>query len=221
MSNGSITVSSNEQTLIYNVTVNSTNLTLDTVTGYTKTIDNLPAGLYNVCFSTPSIPNYSQCFEVRIVEPEKIVINSFVSKNSNTIKLVLKGASTYKVTVNGVEETVSASEYSAKLVSGLNTVSVSTDLECQGTYDETIFLSEDVQYFPNPTTGPLNVYLAGDDSQVTVRVFDIAGNKLYDGVKSIEENRNIGMDLTSYVSGVYMVQLEGKTISKTFKIVKK
>ncbi|MEY2870067.1 MAG: hypothetical protein RIR01_2573, partial [Bacteroidota bacterium] len=221
MSNGSITVSSNEQTLIYNVTVNSTNLTLDTVTGYTKTIDNLPAGLYNVCFSTPSIPNYSQCFEVRIVEPEKIVINSFVSKNSNTIKLVLKGASTYKVTVNGVEETVSASEYSAKLVSGLNTVSVSTDLECQGTYEETVFLSEDVQYFPNPTTGPVQVYMAGDDKEVKVTVFDMAGNKLYDAVQSVTANRNIVVELSSYTDGIYMVQLEGQTISKTFKIVKK
>ncbi|MEL1239787.1 pectate lyase family protein [Flavobacterium flavipallidum] len=221
MQNGSITVASNEQTLNYTVSINATYVTLDTASGYSKTIDNLAAGVYNVCFSTPSIPGFSQCFEVKIEEPEKINISSFVSKNANTVKLIMTGASTYKVTINGLEEIVTASEYSAKLTSGLNTISVSTDLVCQGTFDETIFLSEDVQYFPNPTTGTLNVYLAGDDSQLTVRVFDMAGNKLYDGVKSIEENRNIGLDLTSYVSGVYMVQLEGKTISKTFKIVKK
>ena len=221
MQNGSITVSSNEQTLAYTVAINTTNVTLDSAAGYTKTIENLAAGVYNVCFSTPAIPNYSQCFEVKIEEPEKIVINSFVSKNSNTIRLAMRGATTYKVSVNGVEEIVSASEYSAKLTSGLNTVSVSTDLECQGVYNETIFVSEGIQYFPNPTSGTVEVYIAGEDKEVAVRIFDIAGNRVSEFVKTVADNRNFQLELTSYLNGVYLVQIEGKTISKTFKIVKK
>ncbi|KQB39101.1 Pectinesterase [Flavobacterium daejeonense] len=221
MQNGSIVVSSKEQTLNYNVSINLTNLTLNSTAGYTQAIENLAAGVYNVCFTTPDIAGYSQCFEVKIEEPEKIVVSSFVSKNSNTVRLALKGAATYKVAVNGVEEIVSASEYSAKLTSGLNTIAVSTDLECQGTYNETVFLSEDIQYFPNPTSGPVEIYLAGNDAQVRVRVFDMAGNRIFDMEKSIAADRNVGVDLSAYVSGVYLVELEGKTISKTFKIVKK
>lgn len=221
MQNGSIVVSSKEQTLSYNVSINSTNLTLNSTAGYTQAIENLAAGVYNVCFTTPDIAGYSQCFEVKIEEPEKIVVSSFVSKNSNKVRLALKGAATYKVAVNGVEEIVSASEYSAKLTSGLNTIAVSTDLECQGTYNETVFLSEDIQYFPNPTSGPVEIYLAGNDAQVRVRVFDMAGNRIFDMEKSIAADRNVGVDLSAYVSGVYLVELEGKTISKTFKIVKK
>lgn len=221
MQNGSITVSSKEQTLNYNVSINSTNLTLNSTAGYTQTIENLAAGVYNVCFTTSDIAGYSQCFEVKIEEPEKIVVSSFVSKNSNTVRLALKGAATYKVAVNGVEEIVSASEYSAKLTSGLNTIAVSTDLVCQGMYNETVFLSEDIQYFPNPTSGPVEIYLAGNDAQVRVRVFDMAGNRIFDMEKSVAANRNVGVDLSAYVSGVYLVELEGKTISKTFKIVKK
>lgn len=221
MQNGSITVSSKEQTLNYNVSINSTNLTLNSTAGYTQAIENLAAGVYNVCFTTPDIAGYSQCFEVKIEEPEKIVVSSFISKNSNTVRLALKGAATYKVAVNGVEEIVSASEYSAKLTSGLNTIAVSTDLECQGTYNETVFLSEDIQYFPNPTSGPVEIYLTGNDAQVRVRVFDMAGNRIFDMEKSIAADRNVGVDLSAYVSGVYLVELEGKTISKTFKIVKK
>ena len=220
-SNGSITVVSNENTLEYTVAINSTNVVLDAVSGYTKTIENLPAGVYTICFSAPSIPNYSQCFEVKIEEPEKIVVASFVSKNSNTIKLALKGASTYKVALNGVDETVTGSEYSAVLKWGMNTVTVSTDLECQGVYNESIFLSEGIQYFPNPTNGPVEVYLAGEDKEVNVRIFDITGNRVFETAKSIAENRNFQLELSSYVNGVYLIQLEGKTISKTFKIVKK
>lgn len=219
--NGSITVASNEKTLNYTVAINSTNETLDAVSGYSKTLENLPAGIYNVCFSTPSIPNYSQCFEVKIEEPEKIVVASFVSKNSNTIKLALKGASTYKVSLNGKDETVTGSEFNAVLKPGMNTVTVSTDLECQGVYNESIFLSEGIQYFPNPTTGPVEVYLGGEDTEVNVSVFDITGNKVFGVTKSVAENRNFQLELSSYVNGIYLIQVEGKTISKTFKIVKK
>lgn len=219
--NGAITVASNENTLNYTVAINSTDVVLDAVSGYTKTIENLAAGVYTICFSTPSIPNYSQCYEVKIEEPEKIVVASFVSKSSNTIKLALKGASTYKVSLNGVDETVTGSDYSAVLKSGMNTITVSTDLSCQGVYNESIFLSEGIQYFPNPTTGPVEVYLAGEDKEVTVRIFDIIGNRISELTKSVAENRNFQLDLSSYVDGIYLIQLEGKTISKTFKIVKK
>ncbi|MFC5682731.1 pectinesterase family protein [Flavobacterium sp. GCM10022190] len=221
LQNGAITVASKEQSLTYTVTINSANVSLSPTNGYTKTIENLAAGVYTVCFSTPSIPGYSQCFEVKIEEPEKIVINSFVSKNSNTIRLALKGASEYKVSVNGIDEIVTASEYSAKLQSGLNTISVSTDLECQGVYNETVFVSEGIQYFPNPTSGTVQVYLGGNDNEVQYKVFDIAGNKLAESTQTVASNRNIVIELSSYLDGVYMVQLEGKTISKTFKIVKK
>jgi len=221
MKNGAITVASNEQTLTYTVAVNSTNLSLDGTSGYSKTIENLAAGVYNVCFSTPSIPNYSQCFEVKIEEPEKIVVSSFVSKNSNTVKLTMRGADTYKVTLNGVEETVAGTDYTAVLKSGTNTISVSTDLECQGVYNETIFLSEGIQYFPNPTTGVVQVYLGGEDNEVNVKIFDLAGNMISKYVKSIESNRNFQLELSSYMDGIYLIQLEGKTISKTFKIIKK
>lgn len=221
MSNGSITVSSKEQTLTYIVAINSTNVTLDSTLGYNQTIENLTAGVYNVCITTPSIPGYSQCFEVKVVEPEKIVVSSFISKNSNEVKLSMKGAGTYKVAVNGITKEVTTSNYTATLQSGLNTITVSTNLECQGVYDETIFVSEDIQYFPNPTTGPVQVYLNGEDKEVQVRIFDIAGNKLSDTEQAVATNRNIVIELSSYTDGIYMVQLEGKTISKTFKIVKK
>jgi hypothetical protein len=221
LSNGSITVASNEQTLTYNVTINSDKLTLDTATGYTKTLENLPAGMYNVCFSTPSIPGYSQCFEIRVVQPDKIVVSSFVSKNSNTITLSMSGATTYNVAVNGVTQTVAAPSITVPLQSGFNAIAVSTNLDCQGVYKENIFVSEEVQYFPNPTSGPVSFYLGGDDAEVKVRIFDLSGNKLSETVQLVPTNRSIGVELSTYTNGVYVVQLEGKTINESFKIIKK
>lgn len=219
--NGAITVSSKEKTLIYNVKVNDKNTILNVDNNYVATLSNLAAGTYEVCFSSTSIPNYKQCYEVKIEEPEKIVVSSFVSKNSSTVKLTLRGANEYKVTLNGVDEIVTGTDYTANLKTGTNTISVSTDLECQGVFSETIFLSEGIQYFPNPTSGVVQVYLAGQDSEVNVTIFDFAGNMISRYVKSIESNRNFQLELSSYMEGMYLIQLEGKTISKTFKIIKK
>ena len=104
---------------------------------------------------------------------------------------------------------------------GTNTISVSTDLECQGVFNETIFLSEGIQYFPNPTSGVVQVYLAGDDKEVNVVIFDIVGNIISKYIKTIQSDRNFQLELSPYVDGIYLIKLEGKTISKTFKIVKK
>ncbi len=219
--NGSITVSSKEKTLIYTVKINDSTVALDSDNNYTNTLDNLAAGIYEICFSTTSLPDYIQCYEVKIEEPEKIEISSFVSKSSNSVKLTMRGASQYKVTLNGVDETVTGSDYNAVLKSGMNTIAVSTDLECQGVYNETIFLSEGVQFFPNPTSGIVEVYLEGEDSEVSVKIFNFAGTLLSESLKSIASSRNFQLELSSYMDGVYLIQVEGKTISKTFKIVKK
>ncbi|KDN55836.1 pectate lyase family protein [Flavobacterium seoulense] len=219
--NGAITVSSKEKTLVYNVAISDKNLVLNTDNSYTATLNNLAAGTYEVCFTTTGIPNYKQCYEVKIEEPEKIVISSFVSKNSNTVKLTMSGSEQYKVTVNGVDEIVAGNDYTAALKSGTNTITVSTDLECQGVFNETIFLSEGIQYFPNPTSGVVQVYLAGEDKEVAVKVFNLTGNLISSFVKPIESNRNFQLELSSYMNGVYLIQLDGKTISKTFKIIKK
>ncbi|MEO8252837.1 MAG: T9SS type A sorting domain-containing protein [Flavobacterium sp.] len=221
LSNGSITIASKEKTLNYTVSINKTTVVLNSEKGYANTVEKLSAGVYTVCFSTPSIPNYSQCFEVKIEEPEKIVVSSFVSKDSNVVNLSMRGASQYKVTVNGVDQIVTSADYNAVLKPGMNTIKVSTDLECQGVFNESIFLSEGIQYFPNPTTGLVEVYLAGEDNEVDVKVFDFTGNIIAQTKKSIAQNRNFQLQLSSYMDGIYLIQLEGKTISKTFKIVKK
>ena len=44
------------------------------------------------------------------------------------------------------------------------------DQECQGLYFEEIFVSEEVKVYPNPTNGPLQLYVSGLDNQVTLDV---------------------------------------------------
>ena len=52
------------------------------------------------------------------------------------------GAKNYSVSVNGKTTTVSDNNFSTVLPTGLNTISVTTDKDCQGIYQQEIFISE-------------------------------------------------------------------------------
>ena len=89
----------------------------------------------------------------------------------------------------------SESEITLNLESGSNKIQVNTDLDCQGSYFEEIFVSEEVSFYPNPTRGYLQVYVAGEDSEVLVKLFDGTGNLLNQKSKSVSANRVIELDL--------------------------
>ena len=43
----------------------------------------------------------------------------------------------------------------------------------------------------------------------------------YDQIMSVTNSRKIELDLSSYNNGIYIIQIEGETVSKSFKIIKK
>ena len=109
-----------------------------------------------------------------------------------------------------------------KLPTGLNIIKISTDLECQGIIEKEIFISEDIHYYPNPTENDVNIHVSGEDSKVLVSVFSEKGDLIYSKEQEIKDlSRKINMDLSSQITGVYIVVLESKTVRKTFKILKK
>ena len=63
------------------------------------------------------------------------------------------------------------------LEKGVNFIEIFTDKICQGKYSEEIFLSEEVEFFPNPTNDFVNFFVSGKDKSVDVFVLDSAGNQ--------------------------------------------
>ena len=106
------------------------------------------------------------------------------------------------------------------MVYGLNFLEVKTDKYCQGTYTKEVFISEKVEYYPNPTRDFVNLYLHGQDSSIDLQIVDRDGNIKEILCKEIGLNRKIEVDFSSYPEGVYMIRLLSKTIDKTVKIIK-
>jgi hypothetical protein len=124
------------------------------------------------------------------------------------------------VKINSATFKVTEANWSTSLPAGLVKLQVSTDLNCQGLYIEEFFVSESVKVFPNPTTGPVQVYVNGVDQKVDISIINPAGVNVLNQTYSVSSSRLIALDLSDFFAGLYLVRLKGETVDQTLKIVK-
>ena len=72
----------------------------------TLTIENLSAGIYDVCITVRNEPTYRQCFSINIKEPEDLSVYSSVNPNSPSLLLQLSGGDLYFIELNVLSSTV-------------------------------------------------------------------------------------------------------------------
>ncbi|MDA7810264.1 T9SS type A sorting domain-containing protein [Flavobacteriaceae bacterium] len=123
--------------------------------------------------------------------------------------------------MNGDRFKVIGDKFNTTLPTGLSIIKISTDLDCQGTIEREIFISEDIFYYPNPTKGEVDVFVNGEDRGVKMSVFTTKGDLVFTRDQEILDSRKTELDLTGVPAGTYLVILEGTTVRKTFKIVKR
>ena len=221
-SDGSIGLSVEDASYDYTITV--TNNDNVTITGDSKTgsVTGLAAGTYTVCFKVDSQASYEQCFDVVIGEPAALTAYLDIDNDNRTTSIQLGGSSSYNIDINGTKYDVSGDSFIATLPTGLSIIKISTDLDCQGVIEREVFLSEDILYYPNPTQDDVNVHVDGQDTKVTVSVFSEKGSLLYREEQEIKDmSRLTQIDLSKQITGTYIVVMEGTTVRKTFKIVKR
>ena len=196
-------------------------LELNNSNAYQSAFTDLMAGSYSLCISVVEFPEYNQCYQVKVEEPEELGVIAVSDRLNGLLQLNLSGDGPYTIELNGEETMTNNTRITLPLKPGMNRLSVSAKLDCQGSYFEEIFVSENVVVYPNPTEGPVQIYVGGSDKKVSFSVVNLQGQQLHRELVSIPSSRVIEFGLGGYPSGIYIFTLQGETVDKQFKVVKR
>lgn len=184
-------------------------------------IRNLLAGIYQMCITIEEWPDYISCYDVVINHPEELAVLTNKSNGSKKVSLELSGNSNYNIDVNGLTFTTNTNAVTLNLKEGANSIKVSTDLECQGVYEEHIFVSNELFVYPNPFNDQIKVYLGDIEGDATVNIHSSLGQLVYSKTFVKQENQNLNIDTYALSVGLYSISIKTKASLSTFKIVKK
>jgi len=219
---GSIGLSVEDNSHDYTITITGKDDVVIAGENKTASVTGLAKGTYTVCFKVDGQANYEQCFEVVIGEPKALSAFIDVDNDKRTTNIQLSGSKTYNIDINGQRHLVKGDNFTTTLPTGLSIIKISTNLDCQGVIEREIFISEDIHYYPNPTDQDVSVHVSGQDTTVQVSVFSEKGDLIYTQRQQIQDfSRKTKIDLSRQITGTYIVVMDGKTVRKTFKIVKR
>lgn len=219
--NGTITIKSSNQNYSYTILLGDTNAgVLNKANNFTQKIDKLAIGTYAITIRVDGNPTYERKYDINISEPQALNASTYVDVATESLKINLKGAENYYINLNGSRTETIDSHINLPLQKGLNTLRITTDKDCQGAYNQEIFLSEETNIFPNPTSGPVQVFIQGSDSKAEITVNSINGTTIHQTVHAIPFSRIIDLDLSNLAAGIYLVKINGATVRSTAKLIK-
>ncbi|MBT8186982.1 MAG: thrombospondin type 3 repeat-containing protein [Croceitalea sp.] len=220
--NGKIRIVANE---LYSYTASLRNEEgVEQVSEFTETMafEDLPPGTYDVCITIAEEPTYEQCFSIEITAPDALSVSSKIGFSEEFITLQMYGGSSYYIELNG--ETIETSEPSITLNLNQqeNTLRVKTNLDCQGVYEESIIVGNQLAIYPNPLTGnELQILLGKDhESKSSIVIYTLNGSLVFEHEQAHTE-RQFTVQLNDLAAGMYLMRLQNGQKSYQKKIIKK
>ena len=74
---------------------------------------------------------------------------------------------------------------------------------------------------PNPAINTTNLWIGGNDEEVSVSMFDNAGRLIWIKDNNITNSRSIDLQVSNLRPGLYYIKVDSKTVRQTAKLVKK
>ncbi len=219
----SINIEVVDASITYNVSVSGAATLSDSFSSSSWSLDNLSAGVYSICITVEGVSSaeFERCFEVTISEPDPLIVNSMFNKNDQTITFGLNGGVSYDITHNGITTQTTKSSYTVSLAKGLNRISISTGIECQGLFENTYLNSYEVKYAPNPFSSELTFTIGGEDRVFGLEVYTPSGQLIDQKVITLPFGiRYYTLQTDNYKQGGYFIRVKGSTIDQSFQVIK-
>lgn len=218
--NGKVNISAVE---IYNYTATITGVEINRSYNFTNTVDirNLRAGDYELCITIEEAPDYINCYEIVITEPEALFVSSKVSYVDKKISMEMLGAPKYIIELNGSILSTGDASLTLPLTKGINTLKIKTEAACQGIYEETIYVSDAPFFYPNPVNDNLNILIGNDmQAEVRIKMYSLSGQLIFTKMYKVQGSA-IEIDTSPLESGMYIISMDSGQTQSTFKITKK
>ena len=220
--NGAISISATNTSYTYVVTINGKpGFQLNAANSFKNQFQNLAVGSYEICITILEKPAYLQCYTIKVTAPNVLAVTNKISSSGKEVTYTMSGASYYNLTFNGIQQTVTGNQITLTLSSGQNTITIATDAYCQGQFEDHIFVSEKLVFYPNPIQDKLHVYCSGTDTEIEATLTDINGKIVLSYPIKVLENRMLQFDLDDLKSGLYLMHLKGIRLDETIKLIKK
>ena len=220
----SITIKFDNVLPVYNIDITGTINEKQTYRGSTWKLNDLSGGIYKLCITVEGVnrSEFERCFEVNINDADPLTVFASKNQDQELVTFQLSGGKVYDVIHNGVRTQSARSSQSVQLKKGVNTVKITTGLECQGVFEEQYFVSENIAYSPNPFNEKLNLFIGGTDTEVKIEIFSTEGRliNLLIGNLSLN-NRSISVNTQNLNMGSYIIKITGKTVKQSFIALKK
>jgi len=173
-----------------------------------------------VCLTTDEFPNLKQCFDANVKEPRDLSVLSSVNRDDRNITLDLGGGTKYNIILNGNLITTYDDNINLSLTTGINTIKVTANKECQGIFEETIFISEDILLSPNPANAASKLWVGGSDENINMTLFDITGRVIWTRNDKVPYSRSLNVPFSDVKAGMYILKVDSETIKKSIKVIR-
>ncbi|WP_149303927.1 reprolysin-like metallopeptidase [Pareuzebyella sediminis] len=197
---------------------------LDVTDSFTESfmLTDLTSGTYTLCIegSDANFEYEPYCFDVVVVQPEPLGVTSKISDDGKQVVIAMTGSDRYTIELNGKVIHTEKSEMTLDLGSGTNILRVSTNLPCQGIFEDHMFVTDQPIVFPNPFDERTQVFLGETHEKITVDVFTIDGQWIRSSDYYPITNK-IDLEFAGIPPGIYFVKFKGDNIQAATKLIKR
>ena len=186
-------------------------------------LDNLSAGDYNICVTVDGVDPtmFERCFKVNIKEPSPLSVFAMANDLENKVSFNLSGGSVYNITHNGKTTQTSKSNHTLSLKRGLNRVTITTGIECQGIFEATYLNSNEVKFSPNPFNEFISIYVGGEDRDIKVEIHATDGRLIHSENCVLDNySRTLEINTGEFKQGTYYIKVKGENTDQSFKAIK-